>query len=140
MKYILMVFLWFWIGDIFSQSNEITGIWLTEDKTAHVQLYIEKGKLFGKIIWLKYPTEPNTKSERKDIENPDPLLRNQPIVGLIMVKGFEKIDHEYRNGTVYDSRDGKIYKGKIWLVDKNTLKMRGYWGMFYKTETWIRVK
>ena len=31
----------------------------------------------------------------------------------------------------------KIYKAEIWTED-GKLKVRGYLGMFYKTQTWVR--
>ena len=49
-------------------------------------------------------------------------------------------DDEYVSGKVYDSRDGKTYDGKLWLSENNSLKMRGYVGVFFKTETWTRIK
>ena len=36
-----------------------------------------------------------------------------------------------------DPEDGKIYKAEIWVED-GKLKVRGYLGVFYKTQTWLR--
>ena len=36
-----------------------------------------------------------------------------------------------------DPEDGKIYKGEVWVED-GKLKVRGYLGMFYKTQTWLK--
>ena len=35
------------------------------------------------------------------------------------------------------SDDGKTYKAEIWVED-GKLKVRGYLGFFYKTQTWLR--
>ena len=46
------------------------------------------------------------------------------------------------NGTVVDPENGKEYKGKIWAVNKDTLRMRGFIGisLLGRTETWTRIK
>ena len=38
-------------------ADLILGKWLNEDKDAHVEVYTEAGKYFGKIVWLKEPNE-----------------------------------------------------------------------------------
>jgi uncharacterized protein (DUF2147 family) len=45
------------------------------------------------------------------------------------------------DGTVVDPENGKEYKGKIWAVGKDTLKMRGYVGisLLGRTESWVRL-
>ena len=41
-------------------ADDIIGKWLNEDQDAHVQIYKENGKFYGKIVWLKEPNEPAT--------------------------------------------------------------------------------
>ena len=41
-------------------ADAIIGKWLNEDQDAHVQIYKESGKYYGKIVWLKEPNEPAT--------------------------------------------------------------------------------
>jgi uncharacterized protein (DUF2147 family) len=36
-----------------------------------------------------------------------------------------------------DPEDGKVYKAEIWR-EAGTLKVRGYLGMFYRTQTWVK--
>jgi len=33
--------------------------------------------------------------------------------------------------------DGKVYKAELWVED-GKLKARGYFGFFYKTQTWVK--
>ncbi len=40
-------------------------------------------------------------------------------------------------GSIKDPRDNKTYRGKAWMAGNN-LKMRGYSGVFWKTNTWKR--
>jgi uncharacterized protein (DUF2147 family) len=41
-------------------------------------------------------------------------------------------------GTILDPESGKIYQCKIWLEGED-LKVRGYWGPFFRTQTWKKV-
>jgi hypothetical protein len=41
-----------------AQSDKIEGVWLNEEKDAKIQIYKARdGKFYGKIVWLKDPTE-----------------------------------------------------------------------------------
>jgi uncharacterized protein (DUF2147 family) len=123
-----------------NKADEIIGIWLTSGKEpAKIQIYKSGEKFYGKIIWLKNPTE-NGK-QRTDGNNPDKLKRNNPINGLVMLIGFKfDGDEEWKGGDMYDPESGKTYSGYMWLKDKNTLKVRGYIGISLvgRTEIWTR--
>lgn len=124
---------------IFAQADNIVGTWLTEDKEARVKIYRSNNTYYGKIVWLKNPNDPDTGKPWLDKENEDANKRKLPILNSKMLWGFKYDDGEYVDGSVYDSRDGATYSGKLWLENKNTLNMRGYWGFFFSTETWTRV-
>ena len=122
------------------KADGITGIWLTGGKEpAKIQIYKSGEKFYGRIIWLKNPTE-NGK-QRVDANNPDKAKRSNPIIGLLMLTGFKfDGDDEWKGGDIYDPESGKTYSSYIYLKDKNTLKVRGYVGvsLFGRTETWTR--
>ena len=126
---------------IFPQTNPILGTWLTEDKEAKVNIYYQNKRYYGKIVWLKHSTN-DAGRPLTDLENPDKRKREQPLLNLIILHDFEydEKEDEYISGKVYDTRNGKTYTGKLWMENNNTLKMRGYWGIFYATETWKRVE
>jgi uncharacterized protein (DUF2147 family) len=124
---------------IFAQADNIIGTWLTADKEAHVKIYKSNNIYYGKIIWLKELNDPVTGKPWLDKENEVVAKRKLPLIGSKIFWGFTYADGEYVNGNVYDSRDGATYSGKLWLENKNTLNMRGYWGFFFSTETWTRV-
>jgi len=48
---------------------------------------------------------------------------------------MKKIGEEYSEGTILDPKNGKVYRCKIWIEEQD-LKLRGYLGPFYRTETW----
>lgn len=123
-----------------SKADDITGIWLTGGKEpAKIQVYKSGDRFYGKIIWLKNPTE-NGK-QRVDANNPDKAKRNNPIIGLLLLTGFKfDGDDEWKGGDIYDPENGKTYSSYMYLKDNNTIKVRGYVGisLFGRTETWTR--
>lgn len=120
-------------------ADAILGNWQTRDNKASVQVYKKGGQYFGRIISLK---EPLTNGRAKtDSKNPDTNLRQQPIIGLEILKGFRfDGDDEWEDGTIYDPESGKEYSCKITLSSKGELKVRGYVGvsLLGRTEVWRR--
>ena len=56
------------------------------------------------------------------------------------MNNLEKDDDEWGDGEILDPNNGKIYDCKIWLEGNDILKVRGYVGFFYRTQTWKRKK
>ena len=122
----------------YCQSDKIEGTWFNDVKDAKIQIYKSgDGKFYGKIIWLKDPVK-NGKP-KLDEKNKNEKLQKQPIVGLVILKGFEKDGDTYEDGTIYDPENGKTYDCKITYKGK-TLSIRGYVGisMFGRTTVWER--
>lgn len=72
--------------------------------------------------------------------NPDPLLRKIPIIGLNIVHDFSSADgHTWFGGTVYDPKNGNAYRGKMALLSEST-ESEGFVGipLFDRTTTWTR--
>ncbi len=123
-------------------QEEIVGVWLTQDKDAHIEFSIgEDGSCEGKVIWLRDAIDKDTGLPPLDKHNPDPTKRKEPILGLTTFTdfSFNSSKNQWENGKAYDPKVGKSYDGKLW-VDKGILKMRGYIGWFFRTENWTRVK
>jgi uncharacterized protein (DUF2147 family) len=56
-----------------------------------------------------------------------------------ILKDMKKTGTEFSEGTILDPKNGKIYNCKIW-IENGDLKLRGYWGPFYRTQTWKRAE
>ena len=116
------------------------GTWKTIDEksgkvVSEVQLSEQGGKLVGKITGL---TEPNDKAGKpKTCTACKGDDKDKPIIGLVIVKDLHAEGDRYKGGTILDPEDGKIYKAEIWTED-GKLKVRGYLGVFYKTQTWVK--
>ena len=118
-----------------SGADAIMGLWLTGDRDAKVRIYACGPKFCGKIVWVK--NGPPT-----DRKNPNPALRNRPITGLTIMKGFSFRTNQWVGGRLYDPKSGNTYRGSMRLASPNRLKLRGYvlLPLFGRTDIWTRVK
>jgi uncharacterized protein (DUF2147 family) len=58
-------------------------------------------------------------------------------MGIDILTGLTKKGDRYEGGRIYNPKNGKTYKCSMWM-DGDKLKVRGYIGVFYETQTWIR--
>ena len=118
------------------------GQWNTVDEKtgkvrSTVEVYDQGGKIFAKITGLSEPNDEQGKPKTcTACQGED---KNKPIVGLVIVKDLSASGDRYKGGTILDPEDGKVYKAELWVED-GKLKVRGYLGMFYRTQTWIQAK
>lgn len=122
-----------------SGADDIVGIWLSASGEGKIQIYKEGDRYFGKLYWMKEPNGPKG-NPKLDSNNPDPALRNKPLLGLVILKNFRYDDGEWSGGLIYDPKNGKEYKSYIKLKDPQTLSLRGYIGisLLGRTELWKR--
>ena len=120
-------------------ANAILGEWLTGEKTSKILIYKDGDEFLGKISWLKEPERDG--KPRVDEKNPEERLRTQPLMGLVILRGFT-FDGEdtWTGGKIYDPKSGNDYSAKMTLADPKTLNLRGYIliPLLGRTETWTR--
>ncbi len=124
----------------FAQADALErNLWYNEEKTAKIQIYkATDGKFYGKVVWLKVPNidgKPKT-----DNNNPDKNKVNDPLLGLVLLKGFKKDGEKgYDDGTIYDPKNGKTYSCKI-TNKGDLLDVRGYIGFSFigRTTVWTK--
>lgn len=112
------------------------GLWNTIDDTSGeakstVELYMEGDRLYGRIIELINPDEPNPVCEQCTGEK-----LNQPVIGLTIIEGLSFDGDYWSDGEILDPENGKSYDCRIWR-EGNKLMVRGYIGFFYRTQSWI---
>ena len=122
------------------QTPSVEGTWINIDdetgvKKSEITLYVEKGKLYGRIERLLLPED-----QGKICSNCKGKDKDQPIEGLIIVKGLSKDGNEWTAGDILDPANGKSYDCTIKLDDANTLNVRGFLGFSFlgRTQIWQR--
>jgi len=116
------------------------GKWKTfDDKTkkpkAIVEIYLDNGRLFGKIAVALDPEATPTCEMCKDER------KNQPIVGLVVLRGLSRHGDEYTGGDILDPDNGFVYRCKLRLEEGGQrLVVRGFLGvsLFGRSQTWTR--
>jgi uncharacterized protein (DUF2147 family) len=130
-----------------ADPGAIVGVWSTKDNDAKVEIYKCGNYYCGKIVHLARPNYPPNDKEgmgglpKVDRHNPDPKLRNQPLLGLELLRGFHYDgDNSWTGGEIYDPDNGKTYKSQMTLPGPDRLNLRGYIGipLLGRTETWTR--
>jgi uncharacterized protein (DUF2147 family) len=116
-------------------KDAVLGEWLAESKDGKVLIYKQGEKYFGKISWGR-------DGDKKDVNNPDDKLKTQPVIGSVILRGFDFTGKIWENGTIYDPSNGKTYSCTIKIKQPNELEIRGYVGisLLGRTTTWTRVK
>ena len=121
-------------------EQTIEGTWLSADGEGLIEIRITDAGPIGLIAGSALDPE-HKKPQRRDDLNPDPELRERPLLGLTIMTSFKADgDSRWKGGSVYDPNSGKTYKCKLKLIDKNTLEVRGYIGVSWlgRTEKWTR--
>lgn len=111
-----------------SQNNKIIGIWWNEEKSSRIEVYEEKGKIYGKIVWIKVNTNPNGTAPRTDYLNPDEKLKTRPVIGVRILTDlvWDADDQEWTDGEIYDPKSGKTYSCYAELQKDGKLFLKGY--------------
>jgi uncharacterized protein (DUF2147 family) len=119
-----------------TNADAITGEWLTQAKDGKILIYKEDNQYMGKIIG-------GNSNSSLDEKNPDIKLRNQPLLGKVILWKFRfNGKDKWEEGKIYDPNNGKTYDCVIKLKNNDELEVRGYVGisLFGRTELWTRIK
>jgi uncharacterized protein (DUF2147 family) len=111
-----------------------TGQWRVQDGTAAIRVVNCAGALWG-VIAGAIGGASNTDTDKN---NPDPALRNRPIVGLPILIDMRPSQGRW-TGRVYNAENGKTYDANIGLVSGNVLHIEGcVLGFLCGGENWTR--
>lgn len=115
--------------------DDVLGVWKTAGGRSEVEIFRCGDKLCGRIVGLLHPNYMNSKdgpvgTPKTDRKNPDPALRNRPIIGLQVMEGLTAAgDNQWERGACYDPESGNTYKCKMRMESPERLKLRGYIGI-----------
>jgi len=142
MQKVLLTALLAFAGSVFAQATPV-GLWKTiDDETKQdkslVRIVDEGGALSGRIEKLLDPSKADTKCDKCTDSRKD-----QPIQGMTIISGAKKEageDH-WAGGSILDPNNGKTYTLRLTPKDGGqALEVRGYVGLFFRNQTWVRVE
>lgn len=124
-----------------ADSASPVGLWKTfDDRTglarALVRIYEEHGRLFGRI-----EESFTTGAERRVCVPCTDERKDQPIIGLLIIRNIKPDGGEYDGGDILDPESGSVYRCKMRLDQDGTrLILRGYLGfsLLGRSQTWQR--
>lgn len=129
----------------FAQATPV-GLWRNvDDKTGEVKAEIRitegaGGALTGRIEKvLKKDAKPDDRCDECPGER-----KGQPMVGLEIIRGARKADgHDaaWEGGRILDPENGREYRLRLTPIENGSkLEVRGSFGPFGRTQTWVRAQ
>ena len=128
-------------GPALSAPLDVSGTWRAESRYGNILGHVRitdcgDGTPCGVLVWF----DPTKTRERTDARNPDHTVRGRPLIGTILIKGFERHGPAWRRGRLYNPEDGKTFTSTLQLApDRNHLRVTGCLGPFCQTKIWTRV-
>ena len=119
-------------------GGEAIGVWLTQAGDARVRVSKCGGGICGVVVGLREPINPATGRPQVDDKNPNPALRNRPMIGLPLFSGMQATGPNRWSGQIYNADDGSTYVSHVSLAGPDTLKVEGCIGALCGGENWTR--
>ncbi len=115
-----------------ADSHNVFGTFLTEAGTSSVTIDdCGDGTPCGRVSWIDPDAmEPGMTPEKALTKTGDPVL------GLLMLQGFDKRKKDWRGGTIYDPENDKRYSSRIKRLDNGKLQVKGCVGPICQTQVW----
>jgi uncharacterized protein (DUF2147 family) len=143
MKRFLIASLALAAGAAFAQATPV-GLWRSiDDKTgeakAEIRISENSGVLSGRIEKLIKRSKPNPLCDECSDER-----KGQPVEGMEIIRGVRKAQGKegvWEGGKVLDPENGREYTARLTPIEGGQkLEMRGSFGPFGRTQTWVRIQ
>lgn len=128
-----------------SDLNSPVGVWQTIDDETHkprsiVQIFAVDGELQGKLLKVFYSSD---EVHHMVCEKCGGERHNQPIIGMIILRGMVQQGDNWAGGIITDPGNGKDYNCRIKLLNGGKqLKVRGYIAvpLIGRSQIWNRIQ
>ncbi len=126
---------------IVDDGSVIYGRWVTH-RGAQIELAPCGNQATGQLCgFIATILEKDPTIIPRDKKNPDPSLRNKPLLGLPIFYNFSYYgENRWKKGKVYNPENGKTYKAKLKMLDSHSLRAGGCWWIFCRTYVWKRAE
>jgi uncharacterized protein (DUF2147 family) len=121
-------------------TTGLEGTWLTADGAAKIRFERGAALLYGRLVWLRDPIDPQTGNDILDKNNPDPKLRTRRLLGILLFTDITPIRQGEWRARAYNAEDAGTYEVTLKLTAPNALALKGCGlaGLICKTEYWTR--
>lgn len=119
-------------------AGDPSGLWLTQAGDAKVRVNKCGAGICGVVVWLREPTDPATGKPQVDDKNPNPALRQRPMIGLPLFGGMRATAPGKWSGQIYNADDGSTYASNVSVTGQDTLRVEGCVGALCGGENWTR--
>ncbi|WP_407926596.1 DUF2147 domain-containing protein [Caenimonas soli] len=135
--------LWVAMAPAFAQATPV-GVWHNiDDKTGEPKAQIRIGETAGGLnARIEKLLRKDAKPDEKCDECKDDR-KDKPMVGLEIIRGAKKaVDKEvWEGGKILDPENGREYTLRLTPIEAGKkLEVRGSFGPFGRTQTWVRVQ
>lgn len=113
-------------------GHDVFGTYLTQAQTSTVTIEdCGDGSPCGRVSWI----DPNAMEPG---QTPESALTKagEPVLGLLMLQGFDKRRKDWRGGTIYDPENDKTYASRLKRLDDGRLQVKGCIGPICQTQVW----
>jgi uncharacterized protein (DUF2147 family) len=100
------------------------GLWLAQDG-AKVHVSSCGNALCAVIAEAKSRIDPATGQPWTDKNNPDPALRDRPLVGVAVLRSLQPDGPGKWSGTLYNDDNGNTYNGHLLELGPRTIRIEG---------------
>lgn len=114
-------------------GDAIVGVWQVIGASERIFIKVDKDST-GYVAWISHmdnPSHPPGSTDglsghlKLDRHNPDPSLRDRPVLGITLVTGLRYRDGRWRDGRIYSPDNGKTYRA--WAsIEGERLRVKGY--------------
>jgi uncharacterized protein (DUF2147 family) len=115
-----------------AQPADPSGTYLSETGETRVRIARCGPAYCGTII--------SVQGEAKDVNNPDPKLKERNLVGIQMISNIQPNGDGF-TGQLYNYKDGKTYSGKMSFAGGKAMQLSGcvFGGLICRSQTWAKV-
>jgi uncharacterized protein (DUF2147 family) len=102
-----------------AQAGDPAGLWRSESGLSRYQVRHCGQGICVKIVWIvEGPAV-------RDIHNPNPALRNRPVMGIDIVSRSHATGPNRWDGNIYNFKNGQTYSGWAEMISEDQMQMAG---------------